>query len=236
VFVGYPGVTAGAATASARTQITGGDLNYRYMLDRDTYYRIDLLTGYRQLYLSDQLGASFAATPIGLNSALAPRLIGSDNLHTRNDFYGPQLGLCASTGWERFTLEGHATTALGVTVSDLDYSRERAIYGGSGSFTPLAPPLVGIPGAGTGPFAPNQIPLGATTMNGTLTYFGVVAEGGVRLNWSATDNVRLLSGYSCLYWNDVRRAPDLFTGSSVLRARTVDSVTHLLSAGLEVKY
>jgi hypothetical protein len=232
VFVGFPGVVTGAATASARTLITGGDLNYRHLLDAEDGCRIELLAGYRQLYLGDQLGAAFTAVSEGL-SAPAPRLVGSDTLHTRNDFYGPQLGLCASTGWNRFTLEGHAATALGVTVSDLDYARLRSFNGGT---TGTAPPLTGIPGAAVAPFAPNQIPLGASTTGGTLTYFGVVAEGGVRVNWIATDNFRLQSGYSFLYWNDVRRAPDLFTGSSVLRTRTVDSITHLLSAGVQMRY
>jgi len=228
VFVGFPGVTSGTATASAQTTFTGGDLNYRHLLDGDDGHRIELLVGYRQLYLSDQLGATFTAVPMGLNSSLATRLVGGDSLHTHNDFYGPQLGLCASTAWNRFTLEAHATTALGVTVSDLDFTRARTLNGGSA--------LVGIPGTGTSPFAANRIPLGAIATNGTLTYFGVVAEGGVRLNWSATDRVRLMGGYSFIYWNDVRRAPEMFTGSSVLRAHSVDSVTHLLSAGLEVRY
>jgi hypothetical protein len=234
VFVGFPGLAAGSATASARTLISGGDVNYRRLVEGGGGYRIELLAGYRQLHLSDQLGATFRAVPAGLDAG-DPRLVGGDSLRTRNDFFGPQLGLCASTGWNRLTLEGHAATALGVTVSDLDYTRIRALSGAAGG-APLAPALAGIPGAAAAPSSPNQIPLGETGASGTLTYFGVVAEGGLRLNWRATDHLRLLSGYSCLYWNDVRRAPDLFTGSSVLRTRTVDSVTHLLSAGLEVRY
>jgi hypothetical protein len=233
VFVGFPGVATGAATASARTLFTGGDLNYRRLIDRTDSCRLELLVGYRQLYLSDQLAAAFTA--VCPNSAPGSRLVGADSLHTRNDFFGPQLGLCASTVWNRFALEGHAATALGVTVSDLDFARSRAING-PGDTAALAPALAGIPGSLPLPFAPNQIPLGATAQTGTLTYFGVVAEGGVRLNWSATDHIRLMSGYSFLFWNDVRRAPDIFTGGSLLRVHTVDSVTHLLSAGLEVRY
>jgi hypothetical protein len=225
VFVGFPGVATGSATAAARTLFAGGDLNYRSLIDRTECSRLELLAGYRQMYLVDQLGANFTATPTGLGLAPIRRLVGGDNLHTRNDFFGPQLGLCASTGWERVTLEGHAATALGVTVSDLDFIRDRALHGAAAG----VPALAGLPGA-------NQIPLGSVMANGTLTYFGVVAEGGMRLNWSATDHVRLVSGYSFIYWNDVRRAPEMFTGSSVLRTRTVDSVTHLLSAGLEVRY
>ena len=229
VFVGFPGLTAGGATASARTAFTGFDLNYRRLLDRGPGYRVELLAGYRQLYLGDELSASFTATPLGLPAALAPRLSGTDRVRTRNDFYGPQLGLYASTGWNRLTLEGHAATALGVTVSDLDFARARALgVGPAGNPAPVAAGLaaLGVPG----------LPLGATARSDSLTYFGVVAEGGVRLKWSVTDHLRLTGGYSFLYWNDVRRAPEMFAGSPALRPRAVDFATHLFSTGLELRY
>ncbi len=225
VFVGYPGLIAGTATAYARTTFTGGDLNYRWLIDRTDCSRIELLVGYRQLFLGDELGASFRAAPLGA-AGLGSWLSGGDRIHTRNDFFGPQLGLCASTGWNRLTLEGHAATALGVTVSDLDFARARLF---DGAQTGTAPPLPGLPGA-------NQIPLGTAATTGTFTCFGVVAEGGVRVNWAATDHIRLVSGYSFLFWNDVHRAPDMFTGGSLLRAHSVDSIVHLVSAGLEVRY
>ena len=238
VFVGFPGVTTGTATASARSAFTGGDANLRRRLALGDGYRVELLAGYRQLYLDDELALNFTATPVGVNAALAPRLTGADSIRTRYDFYGQQLGLYASTGWGRFVLEGHTATALGLTVSELDFARARAIgLGPNGNPVPAATAFagLGVPAALAAPLA-NGIPFGVTGTSGTLTYFGVVAEGGVRLKWIATDRLRLTGGYDFLYWNNVRRAPEMFAGGPVLRPRAVDFATHLFSTGLELRF
>jgi hypothetical protein len=84
--------------------------------------------------------------------------------------------------------------------------------------------------------ATNQISLARTATSNTVTYFGVVGEGGIRVSWRATDHCRLTAGYSFLYWNNVRRAQELFQDSSVLRARASDFTIHLFSVGLDVRY
>ena len=56
--------------------------------------------------------------------------------------------------------------------------------------------------------------------------FGLVGEGGLRLNWRATDHVRLTGGYSFLYWNNVRRAQEVFASSAVLRQHAGDFTAH----------
>lgn len=237
VFVGFPGVITGTATASARTCFTGGDASYRRLIAGSDDTRLELLAGYRQLHLCDELGATFTATPVGINAALIPRLTGLDSIRTENDFYGPQLGLYASRAWNRLSLEGHAATALGVTVSDLDFARSRVLgIGAPGSTAPIAGALAGFGLPAALAASVNRIPLRSTVENGELAYFGVVAEGGVRLKWAPTDHLRLTSGYSFLYWNNVRRAPEMFTGGPVLRPRAVDFATHIVSAGLEMRY
>ncbi len=240
-FVGFPGLTTGSVDALARSTFLGGDLNLRRLIGRGEGYRVELLAGYRHLYLRDELSLGFQATPIGVNPALAPRLSGSDYLSTRNNFGGPQLGLYASTGGKRFLLEAHAATALGVTVSDIDYIRARSVgVGVPGSPLTLAAALValGVPLATAAQVAAvaNQAPFGQATVNDTRTYFGVVGEGGVRAKWFVTDNVRLTAGYSFVYWNNVRRGPGEFTNTGALNPRATDFTTHLFSAGLEVRY
>lgn len=207
-FVGFPGLTTGRVAADARTTFAGGDLNWRCALERNEFGRIELLAGYRQLYLSDRLDVNFAVTPTGVNAGVGS-LSGSDDVRTRNGFYGPQLGLYAATAGQRVWLEGHAATALGVTVSDLDFARSRTAAG---------------------------VPLTQSNVSNRLTYFGVVAEGGVRANWRVADRLRLTAGYSFLYWNNVRRAQEMFVLGPVLRPQAIDFTTHLFTAGLEVRF
>ena len=245
LFVAFPGLTVGRVMASTRTSFVGGDLNFRRLLDRGDNYRIELLAGYRQLHLGDELGASFDVTTTGVPLAAA-RLFGGDAVHTSDNFYGPQLGLYAATEWNRFTLEVHAASALGATVSDLDFSRARTLTTG-----PLGGPLtttaalvaLGVPPATALALAPtaralatNQVSLARSNTSNTVTYFGVVGEGGGRLSWRATDHIRLTAGYSFTYWNNVRRAQEMFVSSPVLRARAVDFTAHLFSVGVDVRY
>jgi hypothetical protein len=248
LFIGFPGIATGSVTASARTSFTGGDLNFRRLLDRGENYRVELLAGYRQLHLSDGLSTAFDTTSTVIPGfpLLAIRQFGGDNIHTANNFYGPQLGLYASTGWNRFTLEGHASSALGVTVSDLDFARSRTL-----TTTPLGNSLtntatlvaLGVPPATAAGILPtarglatNQASLTRANTSNTLAYLGVVAEGGARVSYRATDHVRLTAGYSFLYWNNVRRAQEMFVSSPNLRPRAVDFTTHIVSVGLDLRY
>ena len=237
VFVGFPGVTTGTVQTSAGTTFAGGDLNFRRLLDRGERYRVELLAGYRQLYLEDELGASFTVAPVGPVAAVLPRLTGADAIRSRNDFYGPQLGLYASTGSNRLTLEAHAVMALGVTASDLTFVRVRSGIGNPIATTALLT-SVGVPApiATALAAATNQFPLTGTSTGGSVTYFGLVGEGGLRLNWRATDHLRLTAGYSLLYWNNVRRAQEAFASSALLRPRAADFTTHLFGFGLDVRY
>ena len=251
--------------ANTQTSFTGGDLNFRRLLDRGDNYRVELLAGYRQLHLGDELSTVFDATSTTTPQLpiLSTRTVGGENISTSNNFYGPQLGLYASTGWNRFTLEGHVASALGVTVSDLDFVHGRTVTT-SLVGNPLANPLVnnalnnpaalvalGVPPATVAAILPTTRALASnltTLTNGTttatrtltgntLTYLGVVGEGGMRVSYRATDHIRFSAGYSFLYWNNVRRAQEMFMNSPTqLRTQAVDFTTHMFSAGLDVRY
>lgn len=236
VFVGFPGLTAGTVQTSARTTFTGGDINWRHLLTRGDSYRLELLAGYRQMYLGDELASSFAVNPLGPAALGLTRLTGSDAVRSRNDFFGPQLGLYASTGWNRLTLEGHSSFAMGVTASEVRFARSR-----SGGLNPLASPLLavaGVPPLATAALATaaNAFTLSRPNTAGEVTYFGAVCETGLRASWRLTDHLRLSGGYSWLYWNNVRRAQEEFASGAPVRARAVDFSTHLFSAGLDLRY
>ncbi|MBP3959001.1 BBP7 family outer membrane beta-barrel protein [Gemmata sp. G18] len=237
-FVSFPGASTGRVSASAETMFMGGDVNWRYLIDRTDWFRVDTLAGYRQLHLTDEIGANFNVVPTATASEsmlVAPQFTGADSVRTRNNFYGPQLGLCASTGGGRLWIEGHAATALGVTESSLDFARSR--MGG------IAPNPVAVlaalgapPSAANTMAATNQTAMMQSNVANRLSYFGAVGEGGVRLNWRATDHVRFTAGYSFLYWNNVRRAQEMFVLGPVLRPQAIDFTTHLFSVGFDLRF
>jgi hypothetical protein len=262
LFVAFPGIVGGNVIASTRTEFTGGDLNFRRLIDRGPNYRVELLAGYRQLHLGDEFATSFDATSNAI-PLLTVRNFGSDRISTTNNFFGPQLGLYGATVWNRFTLEGHVVSALGVTVSELDYFARARTLTTSIQGNPLANPAVagllnpvtliglGVPAATAAAILPtarglittalpavanNQINLTRTSINNNLTYLGVVGEGGLRVSYRATDHLRLTAGYSFIYWNNVRRAQEMYLGAPVLRDHAVDFTTHLFSVGLDVRY
>ena len=241
LFVAFPGLTGGTVVAHARTSFAGGDLNVRRLLDGGTTYRVELLAGYRQLHLADELGTTFDASTAA-NPALAARVSGGDRVRTVNNFYGPQLGLYASADWNRFTLEGHAASALGVTVNELDFGRTRTL-GAAPQVNAAGLIALGVPPATAAALVPAvraataaPVPLVRTSATDALTYLGVVGEGGGRLSWRATDHLRLTAGYSFIYWNNVRRAQDVFASGPALRSRAADFTTHLFSAGVDFRY
>lgn len=239
VFAGFPGVTTGTATGGARATFTGGDLSARFLLHREAGFRVDVLAGYRQMYLGDALSLNADATITGVPAALTTR----NSVSSRNDFYGPQLGLLLSTTRGRLSLEAHVAAAIGATVSDLDFARTNAINGSVnvpattaalvGAGVPLA---TAVPLATQLAAATNNVPLGTTTVANTVTYFGAVAEVGMRAKWQVAQNVRLSAGYGFIYWNNVRRGPEAFTGGDVLRLRASDFSTHTFTFGAEFRY
>jgi hypothetical protein len=236
VFVGFPGLAAGTVQTSARTTFTGGDVNWRRLLTRGDNYRVELLAGYRQMYLGDELQSSFAVNPIGLASLALTRLTGADAVQSRNDFFGPQLGLFASAGWNRLALDGHAALALGVTASEVNFARAR-----SGGLNPLVSPALtaaGVPPATTAAVASaaNAFTLSRPNTSGRVSYFGAACETGLRASYRVTDHVRLSAGYGFLYWNNVRRAQEEFASGAPVRARAVDYAAHFFTAGLDLRY
>jgi hypothetical protein len=239
VFAGFPGVTTGTATGGARATFTGGDLSARLLLHRDAGFRVDLLAGYRQMYLGDALWLNADTSISGVPAALTTR----NSVSSRNDFYGPQLGLLLSTSRGRLSLEARATTALGATVSDLDFVRTNAIDGSVNvPATTAALVGAGVPLATAAPLAAqlaaatNTVPLGTATVANTVTYFGAVAEVGLRAKWQVARYMRVSAGYGFIYWNNVRRGPEAFTGGDVLRLRASDFSTHTFTFGAEFRY
>ncbi|WP_439625762.1 BBP7 family outer membrane beta-barrel protein [Gemmata sp.] len=211
-YVGFPGLTTGTVSATTQTMFAGGDLNVRLQTRQGRAWRVDALLGYRQLYLRDELGYGFTAT--GGVPPLAGLVTGGQSARTRNEFYGGNLGVLATAGGQRWLVEGLAAVALGVNASALDFDRSVVVA------------ATGVP----------AVPLVATSTRDPMTYFGTVAEGGVRIGYRVTEHARLTVGYTALYWNNVRRAQDQVTLSPALTGATTHFFAHMLSCGAELRY
>ncbi|MDB5312475.1 MAG: hypothetical protein JWO38_6677 [Gemmataceae bacterium] len=227
LYVGFPGLTRGTVTSSVQTQLFGGDTVLRRALRAGDAFRFDLIGGYRFVHLGDSLADSFDVVSATLPGPLSPRLMGEDSVRTRNDFHGGQVGFATTGRSGRFTVEMRSTIALGVTVSDLDQSRTRALFGGFGPAAGL-PAVPGLP-------VPGAPPLVLAAHNQS-DYFAVVPELGVKFGWEPINHVRLTFGYDLLYWSRVRRAQELYALGPTLRTDTTDFWAQGLSLGMELRY
>jgi hypothetical protein len=218
IYVGFPGVTTGSVTATAETTFGGGDISIRRRGWQGESWRIDGLFGYRQLYLGDQLGAGFtvvsAQLPQGqLAQPGTPVLLGNDDVRTRNHFYGSHVGMIGSAVGGRWMVQTLGSVALGVNVNELDYERSRLAT------------VANLP-----------LPLVQTALSDRTTYFGVVAEGGVRLHFRLTDQARLTFGYTALFWGNLRRAQEQYNLTPTLDNNMSNYLVHTLAWGAEVRY
>jgi hypothetical protein len=213
IYVGFPGLTTGSVSTTAQTYFAGGDLSVRRMLRQGAAWRLDSLAGYRQLHLGDELGVGFAASGSPVLPAIAPALLGSDSLRTRNNFYGAQLGGIGSVSGKRWAVEGLTAVALGVNASDLNFDRSRSAS------------AMGL-----------VVPLAQTSLAERTAYFGTVWEGGVRVAYRVTDHARLTVGYTALYWWNLRRAPEQYTLGPNLSGDTTHFHAHMFSFGAEFRY
>jgi hypothetical protein len=135
-------------------------------------------------------------------------------------------------------VEVNGSLALGITTSDLDFARTRIASIGLGPTITDPNALATLTALGFPPTVAltNQIPVVASIVGGRLTYFGLVGEGGIRLGLYASEHIRLIASYGIMYWNNVRRAQEMFTLSPVLRPRAIDFTTHMIGLGVEVRY
>jgi hypothetical protein len=174
-------------------------------------FRYELFTGYRQMHLGDELGATFLSQS-GASSGFLT-ISGDDSVRTRNNFYGTQVGGLGSLAFGRFTLQGTSSVALGVNASDLDFSRAR-----------------------TSTSDGNVLFIERSTLGGRVDYFSVAAELGGRIGFRVTEHAKLTIGYTGIYWTQVRRAQEQFDLSPTPTGETTNFYSNMFSFGGEVRY
>ena len=193
--IGYPGVQTGNVSVSATTVFQGAEALLRQTWFRACDAHLDFLAGYRYLRLSDDLSIDEFETfinpqgPAPVNSTLAL----SDRFSTLNEFQGADLGLASDWHYERWNLGFLLKVGLGNTSS-------RVTISGSTVFT--QPTLAAA--TSSGGFLAQASNSGQYQRN----QFTMVPELGINLGFDLTPRLRLVGGYSLIYWSAVARTGD----------------------------
>ena len=192
--VAYPNTQSGDIAAALSTRLWGADADLRGMLFRGACYQINLLGGFRFLSLHDSLGLKENDTYyVPLDPVPLFWTTTTDRFHTSNQFYGGQLG--ADVWWYRgrFFIDVLGKVALGVSVEHAGINGQTAYNNPQGQAGFIPAGQLALP-SNIGYYGQNQ--------------FAVVPEFGVNFGYALTPHVRLMFGYTFLYWSNVFRAGD----------------------------
>ena len=193
--IGYPGVQTGSVNVAVTSSFQGAEALLRHTCYCNCNAHLDFLAGYRYLQLSDNLRIDEFETfidPVGIvpvNSTLAL----SDRFSTLNEFQGGEVGFASDWHCHRWDLGFLLKVGMGDTNSHV------SINGSTTAAQPTQAPVTSAggflaQGSNSGQFLRNQ--------------FTMVPELGLNLGFDLTPRLRLMCGYSLIYWSAVARAGD----------------------------
>jgi hypothetical protein len=186
-------ITGFARTASAR--LWGAETNLVAAVEGDGY-RLRGLLGFRYLDLYERLDdQELLFAPVFVFPRLTPgtRVIGTENFHTRNQFYGGQIGLDAEWRVGPFGVNLVSKLALGSTHQRVVIQGEQTVAFPTGVVTT----------------DPEALLAGETNNSRTTSnLFAVVPELNVNVSLELARFVQLYVGYTFLYWSSIARPSD----------------------------
>ncbi len=183
-----PGAFNGDINIGSSLSLWGTELNGVFCLLRTTGgFEFTVLAGFRYLDLIEHLNIQTDSQSLADNTLTSF----FDNLSTRNQFYGGQLGTRVTWQSDRLAFDITGKVALGVTCETVDVQGTTVQFPGN-SFTPNV-----YPG---GLFA-QQSNMGRST----ASQFGLVPSVELKLSYAMTPRCRLFVGYDFMYWNQVVR-------------------------------
>jgi hypothetical protein len=194
--VAMPGLSTGALTIDTSNRIWGFDVNLRKALRKDCDFRSEVFAGYRFLGMNESITINeyITALPGNPNDPPGTRVTVTDSFETKNRFNGGQIGYAAEKTFDRWSLDGRASIALGNTHQTLDIA---------GYQTRLRP---GMTTPDT--FAGGLLATGPNLGHFTRDRFSVVPEVTVNAGYWLTPVIKAYVGYNFLYWSNVLRAGD----------------------------
>jgi hypothetical protein len=216
--VGVPGAIA----MDTHARLFGFEVNLRRELYRTAGGHVDLLLGYRQLYLDEGLRVTdkttFADTTI----------IGVDQFGTHNRVYAGQIGLEAEVSWRRLFFDIWGKFG----------------FGGNGQTVDIDGYTKTVTSTGTEVLPGDVLTQPSNIGRYRDTTFTVIPEVGVNVGLRITPNWRVAVGYAVLAIDNVVRpgdqidpafAPD---GSRPAPPRLTDATywAHGINAQMEIRY
>lgn len=182
------GPTFGRVAISSTTRLWGAEVNGLVNLARTCSWNCDGIVGFRYLDLREDLRIS------GFSNDLFDDLqqTFNDRFHTRNQFYGGQVGARCGYRCDKFFLEATGKVALGSTHEVVEI-QGNSTWGGTGFFP-----------------SPGVYPGGVYTQlsnigRNSADYLTVVPQVGLKLGVNLTSCVSANVGYDFLYWSSVIR-------------------------------
>jgi hypothetical protein len=186
-----PGLATGIVSVNSFSRMWGTEANLRRNIWEGCCLRWDLLAGFRYLSLREGISINemIQAAPT------APMFAGDtiqvlDQFNTRNQFYGGQLGSLMEFRRNRLTLDFDFRLGLGNTHQVVDIRGNQLITTPTGSTSLFEGGLLALP-SNIGSFSRD--------------HFAVVPEVGLTLGLQVTPRIKLLLGYTFLYWSNVVR-------------------------------
>jgi hypothetical protein len=191
--VAGPGVGAGAVRTSAESSLQGARADLVYELYCCQPYRVELFGGFRYQDLAEELTVGAAGTVPSGGAVLSGRQVAvTDAFHTRNVFFGGELGARAEYRWAHLVARLSTSLALGsdqetihVAGATIEATRRQPVA--------LAGGLLALP-SNSGRFHDGE--------------FSAIPQLGLQLGYEFNPYVRAFVGYDFLYWSDVARPGD----------------------------
>ena len=193
IVLAYPDIVVGSIGVTSSSQVYGDDINLRRNLYTDCCRKLDVLAGYRYLYLGEGLHVNTNSTSLDTSAPTGTAFMVNDSFDTRNNFNGGQLGLNLQVTHGCWTLDLLGKLALG------GVSQRVRINGGTQTTTP----------GGTTSWASGGIlALGSNIGTFNQTQFGVLPEFGVNLRHQLTPLWKVNLGYTVMVLTNVVRPGD----------------------------
>ncbi|MFL5329266.1 MAG: BBP7 family outer membrane beta-barrel protein [Gemmataceae bacterium] len=200
---GSTNIVSGNFNVDSNTSFTGFDVNVRKNLRHDCCNRADWIVGFRYWKLDDELTVSEDVRVTGVDPNTTSLPVGTrfqifDNIHTRNEFYGAQLGLVGEHHRGQAFMNWRAAVAMGTTHKDVYIDGQTTITQPSGAAASYAGGILALP-TNMGHYSKND--------------FAVVPEFNINVGYEVSENLRVFVGYSFVYWSNVTRPGDVIDTS-----------------------
>ncbi|MFO0912129.1 MAG: BBP7 family outer membrane beta-barrel protein [Pirellulales bacterium] len=202
--VAYPGVMGGTATFDASSQMISASPRFRINLCCEKFnidpcqvapyqgFRFDVLLGYRYVYLDESLGIREQLNTLQTSTNPAGFFDVQDRFDTTNTFNGGEIALA----WEGYrgpwSMDVLTRLALGNNQRDVTIN---------GSTTRT---VQGITQTNPGGLLALPSNIGTYTNDD----FSLIPELDLNLGYALTPRLRLIVGYTLLYWTNVVRPGD----------------------------